>query len=77
MGNIACNLPVTGEGPLVETIPRNGFQWTVRVDQMFNHDKDRLYGVAFRTSRHATAYGELMYIRISLSPNPITVFSLM
>jgi hypothetical protein len=56
VGNIACNLPVTGEGDFNQTVGRNGFQWNVRVDQMLNHDKDRLYGSIFRTSRHTVLF---------------------
>ena len=32
IGPVPCNLPVTGEGTWNETSPRNGFQWTARMD---------------------------------------------
>ena len=34
IGAVPCNLPVTGEGTWNETSPRNGFQWTARVDHI-------------------------------------------
>jgi hypothetical protein len=40
---------VYGAGNLSVITPRNGFQWGGRVDQNFG-DKDRLYGVVYRTS---------------------------
>jgi hypothetical protein len=50
VGNIPCNLPVTGVGNFSTSLPRNGEQWTARVDHMFNNSKDRLYGSANRTT---------------------------
>jgi outer membrane receptor protein involved in Fe transport len=47
---VPCNLNVTGVGTWNETSPRNGFQWTARVDHNFNQGKDRLYGSFNRTT---------------------------
>ena len=41
VGSIPCNLPVTGVGSFATGLPRNGFQYTVRVDHSMNDDKDR------------------------------------
>jgi hypothetical protein len=43
VGLIPCNLPVTGIGNYSNTLPRDGFQWTARIDHHFNGGKDRLY----------------------------------
>jgi hypothetical protein len=50
IGPVPCNLNVTGVGTWNETSPRNGFQWTTRVDHNFNGGKDRLYGSFNRTT---------------------------
>jgi len=50
VGNIPCNMPVTGVGNFSISLPRNGEQWTARVDHSFNNSKDRLYGSANRTT---------------------------
>ncbi len=48
-GSIPCNLPVVGEGDFITTTPRDGLQWGMRVDRMFNGGKDRLYGNVLKT----------------------------
>jgi hypothetical protein len=50
IGPVPCNLRVTGEGTWNETSPRNGFQWTARVDHHFNQGRDRLYASFNRTT---------------------------
>jgi hypothetical protein len=50
IGPVPCNLPVTGVGNWNATSPRNGFQWTARVDHNFNQGKDRLYASFNRTT---------------------------
>lgn len=47
IGMIPCNLPVTGEGVTPTTSPRDGTQWSLRLDHMLG-GKDRLYGSVFR-----------------------------
>jgi hypothetical protein len=50
VGGIPCNFPVAGEGNFQTTVPRDGFQWNTRVDQLFNGQKDRLYFNIYRTT---------------------------
>jgi hypothetical protein len=50
LGSIPCNLPITGEGDFAATVPRNGLQWSARIDHLFNNSKDRLYGNVYRTT---------------------------
>jgi hypothetical protein len=50
IGPVPCNLPVTGVGTWNATSPRNGFQWTARVDHHFNQGRDRLYASFNRTT---------------------------
>jgi hypothetical protein len=56
IGPVPCNLPVTGEGTWNETSPRNGFQWTGRLDYHLS-DKDRLYGSVSRTTTDKVGFG--------------------
>ncbi|HUG52278.1 MAG TPA: carboxypeptidase regulatory-like domain-containing protein [Vicinamibacteria bacterium] len=58
VGAIPCNFPVTGQGIWNETSPRNGFQWTARVDHHFNSGKDRLYAAFNRTTTDKVGFGE-------------------
>src|SRR5215469_9871841 len=37
--SIPCDFQVTGQGNLATTLPRNGFQYTGRIDHSFNSDK--------------------------------------
>jgi hypothetical protein len=55
-GAVPCNLPVTGEGTWNETSPRNGFQWTARVDHNIGSN-DRLYGSFNRTTTDKVGFG--------------------
>jgi hypothetical protein len=57
IGPVPCNLPVTGEGTWNETSPRNGFQWTARIDHNFNQGKDRLYASFNRTTTEKVGFG--------------------
>jgi hypothetical protein len=50
VGDVPCNMRVTGVGNFSTSLPRNGEQWTARVDHSFNNSKDRLYGSANRTT---------------------------
>jgi hypothetical protein len=50
IGPIPCNLPVTGVGTWNDTSPRNGFQWTARIDHHWNGGRDRLYASFNRTT---------------------------
>jgi hypothetical protein len=56
IGAVPCNLPVTGEGTWNETSPRNGFQWTARLDHHLG-DKDRIYGSFSRTTTDKVGFG--------------------
>jgi hypothetical protein len=47
VGMIPCDLRVTGEGVTPITSPRDGTQWSARIDHLIG-DKDRLYGSVFR-----------------------------
>ena len=57
IGAVPCNLPVTGEGTWNETSPRNGFQWTARVDHHFNQGKDRVFASFNRTTTDKVGFG--------------------
>ena len=54
MGDVACNMPFTQGISSSQTIPRNGLQWNIRLDQNFGSGANRLYGNWYRTSRQAT-----------------------
>jgi len=57
IGPIACNFPVSGEGIWNETSPRNGFQWTARLDHNFNNGRDRIYASFNRTTTDKVGFG--------------------
>ncbi len=57
VGNIPCNLPVTGVGSFATGLPRNGFQYTVRIDHSLNNNKDRIFGSFNRTTLHQVLFG--------------------
>ena len=57
VGSIPCNLPVTGVGSFATGLPRNGFQYTVRVDHSMNNNKDRIFGSFNRTTLHQVLFG--------------------
>jgi hypothetical protein len=46
--NIPSTLPAIGTTDISYTIPRNGYQWSFRIDHYLG-DRDRLYGTALRT----------------------------
>jgi len=54
---IPCNFPVTGVGSFATGLPRNGFQYTVRVDHSLNNNKDRIFGSFNRTTLHQVLFG--------------------
>ena len=56
IGALPCNFPLTNGATFSSTIPRNGLQWNVRIDDTFNNDKDRIYGNWYRTSRQTVAF---------------------
>lgn len=66
VGPVPCNLPVTGEGNLSTTIPRNGLQYSGRVDHSFNDNKDRLYGTMYRTTLQTVLFN---------TPSPYPAFT--
>jgi hypothetical protein len=57
VGNVPCNLNVTGVGSFATGLPRNGFQWTVRLDHNFREGKDRLFASVNRTTLHQVLFG--------------------
>lgn len=57
IGPIACNFPVTGVGNYSNTLPRNGFQWTARLDHHFNEGKDRIYASFNRMTLSQVLFG--------------------
>jgi len=56
IGSLPCNFPLTNSATFSSTIPRNGLQWNVRIDDTFHNDKDRIYGNWYRTSRQTVAF---------------------
>ena len=57
IGSIACDFPVTGVGNYSNTLPRNGFQWTARIDHHFNQGKDRIYASFNRMTLSQVLFG--------------------
>ena len=57
VGNIPCNLPVTGVGSFATGLPRNGFQYTARVDHTFHSDKDHIFFSYNHTDLHQVLFG--------------------
>ncbi|MFB3905834.1 MAG: TonB-dependent receptor domain-containing protein [Acidobacteriota bacterium] len=49
IGTVPCNLPVVGDAVFSGSDPRNGHQWNVRADHVFNEIRDRLYASVYRT----------------------------
>ena len=70
VGPIPCNLPVIGVGTWNDTSPRNGLQWTARVDHNFNGGKDRLYGSINRTTTDKVGFGEPSVYPAFTAPSP-------
>jgi hypothetical protein len=54
---IPCNFPVTGVANYSATNPRNGFQYTARIDHSFNSGKDRIFLTFDHTDLHQVAFG--------------------
>ena len=57
IGPIACDFPVTGVGNYSNTLPRNGFQWTARIDHHFNEGRDRIYASFNRMTLSQVLFG--------------------
>jgi len=56
VGDMPCEFAITGEGDFAATVPRDGFQWSARIDHMFNNSKDRLYGQIYRTTLNTVLF---------------------
>ncbi len=50
VGNMPCEFQIVGEGDFAATVPRDGLQWSARVDHNFNDSKDRFYANIYRTT---------------------------
>lgn len=57
VGNIPCNLPVTGVGSFATGLPRNGFQYTGRLDHSMNSNRDRFFVTFNKTTLHQVLFG--------------------
>ena len=57
VGELPCNFPVTERGSFAQTLPRDGIQWTTRVDHNFNEGNDRIYGSVARTTNQQVLFG--------------------
>jgi hypothetical protein len=57
IGPVACDFAATGSGIWNETSPRNGFQWTARLDHHFRQGKDRIYASFNRTTTDKVGFG--------------------
>lgn len=56
LASMPCDAPVSGLGDFSNTVFRNGFQWSTRVDHNWNNFKDRLYGSFYRTTRQTVEF---------------------
>jgi hypothetical protein len=54
---MACNMPLLQTGVLSTSQPRNGIQWSARVDQIFGNGSNRLYGSVFRMTANQSSPG--------------------
>lgn len=54
---IPCNTPVIDTGTFATSLPRNGFQYTIRVDHSFNGDKDKIFGSYNHTNLTQVLFG--------------------
>jgi hypothetical protein len=70
IGSIACDFPVIGVGTWNDTSPRDGLQWTARVDHTFNTGKDRLYASINRTTTDKVGFGEPSVYPAFTAPSP-------
>ncbi len=68
IGSLPCNFPVNGVGDFSNTIFRNGVQWNVRVDHVWNDFKDRLYGSYYRTTRQTVEFASPSVYYPAFSP---------
>ena len=57
IGMMPCNFPVTERGAFAQTLPRDGLQWTTRIDHNFNESRDRIYGSVARTTNQQVLFG--------------------
>jgi carboxypeptidase family protein len=57
IGMLPCNFPMTKSGSFEQTLPRDGVQWTARIDHQFNDGKDRIYGNVIRTTQKLVTFG--------------------
>ena len=48
---------MTERGSFAQTLPRDGIQWTTRVDHNFNEGNDRIYGSVARTTNQQVLFG--------------------
>jgi Carboxypeptidase regulatory-like domain/TonB dependent receptor-like, beta-barrel len=70
IGSIPCSFPVLGVGTWNDTSPRNGLQWTARVDHTFNQGRDRLFGSINRTTTDKVGFGEPSVYPAFTAPSP-------
>jgi len=54
---MACSMPILQAGVLSTSQPRNGTQWSARVDQIFGNGSNRLYGSMFRMTANQSSPG--------------------
>ena len=57
IGPLPCDFPVTERGSFAQTLPRDGLQWTLRIDHNFNEGRDRIYGSVARTTNQQVLFG--------------------
>ncbi len=57
IGALPCDFPVTERGSFAQTLPRDGMQWSIRIDHTFNESKDRIYGSVARTTNQQVLFG--------------------
>ncbi len=55
--SIPCNLPVIQTGNFAISLPRNGFQYTIRLDHSFHENKDRIFGSYNHTNLTQVLFG--------------------
>jgi Carboxypeptidase regulatory-like domain len=70
IGSIPCDFPVIGVGTWNESSPRNGLQWSARIDHTFNGGRDRLYGSVNRTTTDKVGFGEPSVYPAFTAPSP-------
>ena len=70
IGAIPCDFPVIGVGTWNESSPRNGLQWSARIDHTFNGGRDRLYGSINRTTTDKVGFGEPSVYPAFTAPSP-------